>query len=68
MISTLQWALRGLGRTWALLRRLSGDDAYERYLAHFRACPATRVGAPLSRAAFFAAEQRRKWEGVRRCC
>ena len=67
MISTLQWALRGLGRSWALVRELSGDDAYERYLVHLRECPA-HPHAPLTRAAFFAAEQRRKWEGVRRCC
>ena len=25
-------------------------------------------GAPLDRAAFFREEQRRKWDGVRRCC
>jgi len=55
-----------LQRFWAALREVSGDDAYERYLAHLRACPESH--APLTRAAFFAAEQRRKWDGVRRCC
>jgi uncharacterized short protein YbdD (DUF466 family) len=53
-------------RCWATLRELSGDDAYERYLAHWRAQHAG--GAPLDRAAFFKEEQRRKWEGVKRCC
>jgi uncharacterized short protein YbdD (DUF466 family) len=47
---------------------MTGDDAYERYLDHWRARHAGRSGAPLDRAAFFKEEQRRKWEGVRRCC
>jgi uncharacterized short protein YbdD (DUF466 family) len=44
-----------------------GDDAYERYFAHWR----TRhvgEGAPLDRRAFYQAEEQRKWSGVRRCC
>ena len=56
-----------LRRGWRLLRELSGDDAYERYLAHRCSCR-THEAAPLSRAEFFKAEQRRKWDGVRRCC
>jgi uncharacterized short protein YbdD (DUF466 family) len=56
-------------RCWAALREVSGDDAYERYVAHWRAHHATAAGAaPLDRAAFFREEQRRKWEGVKRCC
>jgi uncharacterized short protein YbdD (DUF466 family) len=61
-------------RFWATLRELTGDDAYERYLAHWRehhagdGAPLAREDAPLGRAAFFRAEQRRKWDGVRRCC
>jgi uncharacterized short protein YbdD (DUF466 family) len=51
-----------------VLRELSGDDAYERYLAHRRECLGGQAEVPLTRAAFFAAEQRRKWDGVRRCC
>jgi uncharacterized short protein YbdD (DUF466 family) len=50
-----------------MLREVSGDDAYERYLAHVRECP-MHAHAELTRTAFFAAEQRRKWDGVRRCC
>jgi uncharacterized short protein YbdD (DUF466 family) len=52
---------------WRSLRRLTGDDAYERYLAHWREHHAAEA-QPLSRAAFFKAEQQRKWDGIRRCC
>ena len=51
---------------WRALRSLSGDDAYDRYLAHHAAnhpqCP------PLSRRAFYVDEQRRKWGTINRCC
>jgi uncharacterized short protein YbdD (DUF466 family) len=57
-----------LRRAWAALRELTGDDAYERYLAHWRLHHATEGRAPLDRAAFVREEQQRKWEGVRRCC
>jgi uncharacterized short protein YbdD (DUF466 family) len=57
-----------LRRIWALLRELTGDDAYERYLAHWHAHHSTGTHLPLERAAFCREEQRRKWEGVRRCC
>ena len=59
---------RALRRLWALLRELTGDDAYERYLAHWRACMRPTARTPLDRAAFCREEQRRKWDGVRRCC
>jgi uncharacterized short protein YbdD (DUF466 family) len=57
-----------LQRIWALLRELTGDDAYERYVAHWRAAHSANESAPLDRAAFCREEQRRKWDGVRRCC
>ena len=61
--------MRGaLRRIWALLREATGDDAYERYLAHWRAQHAADGATPLDRAAFCREEQRRKWDGVRRCC
>ena len=56
-----------LARLWRALRRLSGDDAYERYLAHWRERHAGE-GAPLDRRAFYRAELERRWSGVRRCC
>jgi uncharacterized short protein YbdD (DUF466 family) len=68
VINVIRQAARWLARSWAALREISGDDAYERYLARLRARPAPHTHAPLTRAAFFAAEQRRKWDGVRRCC
>jgi uncharacterized short protein YbdD (DUF466 family) len=55
-----------LRRCWQTLRELSGDDAYERYLAHRRTQHAAE--APLTRAEYFRAEQQRKWSGVKRCC
>ncbi len=51
---------------WQTLRRLSGDDAYERYLAHHRQFHPDSV--PLSREAFFKEWQDGKWQGVKRCC
>jgi uncharacterized short protein YbdD (DUF466 family) len=57
-----------LRQMWNLLRELTGDDAYERYLAHRRTHHAADDAAPLDRAAFYREEQRRKWDGVRRCC
>lgn len=53
---------------WSGLRRMSGDDAYERYLAHWQASHAHDGGEPLDRKSYFKAEQARKWNGVRRCC
>jgi uncharacterized short protein YbdD (DUF466 family) len=57
-----------LQRLWAWVREATGDDAYERYLAHWRAHHGDNGATPLGRAAFYRDEQRRKWEGVRRCC
>ncbi|MEW6353903.1 MAG: YbdD/YjiX family protein [Pseudomonadota bacterium] len=49
-----------------IARRLTGEDAYERYLSH-HAEHHTQHPA-LSRKEFFKQEQERKWNGVRRCC
>jgi len=55
-----------LKKTWAIIRELSGDDAYERYLIHLaQAHPDQEL---LTRKAFFQQEQDRKWNGVKRCC
>jgi uncharacterized short protein YbdD (DUF466 family) len=47
------------------LRALSGDDAYERYLTHHARAHA---GPALSRRAFYAQREERKWSGISRCC
>jgi uncharacterized short protein YbdD (DUF466 family) len=52
---------------WRTVRRLSGDDAYERYLAH-HAAHHSDGEPPLSRAEFFKQWQDGKWKGVKRCC
>ena len=57
-----------LRRLWRLLRRLSGDDAYERYLAHWHRQHADEGNEPLSRKEFCCAEIERKWSGLKRCC
>ncbi len=56
------WLKQGL----ATLRQLTGDDAYERYLAHHHRHHAGE--AVLDRRSFYIAEQQRKWNGVKRCC
>lgn len=49
-----------------LIRHISGDDAYERYVLHHYQChPDQPV---LDRRAFYLAEQQRKWSGIKRCC
>ena len=55
-----------LHKIWQLIRRLSGDDAYERYLRHH--AEAHPCETALDRKEFFRREQERKWNGVRRCC
>lgn len=55
-----------LERAWRWFRTATGDDAYERYLVHHAA---THPGEPLmSRGTFYDEGQRRKWNGVSRCC
>ncbi|RVU40235.1 YbdD/YjiX family protein [Rheinheimera riviphila] len=51
---------------WTLLRQLSGDDAYERYLRHQLSQHPDEP--PLDRKSFFKREQERKWHGIKRCC
>ncbi len=47
--------MRALHVFWRWLRAVSGDDAYERYLAHHAA--AHPDGMPLGRREFFSREQ-----------
>jgi uncharacterized short protein YbdD (DUF466 family) len=55
---------------WQRIRQLSGDDVYERYLAHYAEHHAGEVDGtpPLSRAEFFRQWQDQKWQGIKRCC
>ncbi len=55
-----------LSALWRAFRLMTGDDAYERYLAHHTA--AHPGEPPLSRKEFCRREQERKWGGIRRCC
>lgn len=54
------------------IRQLSGEDAYERYLAGFAEHQKLHVdeneALPLSRQAFFKQWQDGKWTGIKRCC
>jgi len=52
----------------SVLRQLTGDHDYERYLQHWQQHHAAENALPLSRKAFFKAELERKWNGVKRCC
>jgi uncharacterized short protein YbdD (DUF466 family) len=55
-----------LAALWRALRSASGDDAYERYCSHLAA---RHPGEPvMTRRAFCADAQRRKWSGINRCC
>ena len=57
---------RWLTAGWRYLREVSGDDAYERYLAHHAAKHANTK--PMTPKEYFAERQRQKWSGVTRCC
>jgi uncharacterized short protein YbdD (DUF466 family) len=67
MLNKMWYRIRHL---WHLFRRLSGDDAYERYLKHHAEFHASSIDAPavLSRKEFFKYWQESKWEGIKRCC
>lgn len=55
---------------WPMVRQLSGDDAYDRYLKHHGQFHETALDAKpaLSRKAFFALMQDAQWKDVKRCC
>lgn len=57
---------------WRMVRRLSGDDAYEQYLKHHARHHQSHAGhgrcPPLSKAEFFKRWQDEKWNGIKRCC
>ena len=51
---------------WRIIRRISGDDGYERYLKHHAANHADKPA--MSRHAWFKQQQQQKWSGMKRCC
>ena len=55
-----------LQRLWGYLRQVTGDDAYERYIAHRNLAHAAEP--PLTRQQFFKKRQDEKWSKVSRCC
>lgn len=59
--------VQGLAAAWALIRALSGDDAYERYLEETRALGPDQ-GPPLDRKRFEHLRVQRRWSGITRCC
>jgi uncharacterized short protein YbdD (DUF466 family) len=58
--------MNALRKLWRAIRRLSGDDAYERYMLHHDEHHPEL--APLSREEFFRQWQESKWKGTKRCC
>ncbi|MEO5862915.1 MAG: YbdD/YjiX family protein [Burkholderiales bacterium] len=55
-----------LKKLWDVVRALSGDDNYERYLVHQHE---THPDQPvLDRRAFFSINLENKWSGIARCC
>lgn len=59
---------RQLAMLQYLWRKLNGDEAYARYVAHWHTHDHAQDEYPLDRKAFFAAETQRKWNGIKRCC
>ena len=53
-------------QVWQFIREVTGDDAYERYLAHHRSHHPDRQ--PPTRRDYFKASQEQKWSKVSRCC
>lgn len=66
LASMRRFGTHGLRSLWAYLRRVSGDDAYERYVAHLRACHPDAT--PLSPREHFRRRHEEKWSRPSRCC
>jgi uncharacterized short protein YbdD (DUF466 family) len=63
MVEQLKLRFRHL---WHYLREVTGDDAYERYVAHLKTAHAGQQC--LTQGQFFAKRQDDKWSKVSRCC
>jgi uncharacterized short protein YbdD (DUF466 family) len=55
-----------LKQLWQFIREVTGDDAYERYLAHHLAHHPEHKA--LTRRDYFRHRQEQKWSKVSRCC
>ena len=55
-----------LKRAWRYLREVTGDDAYERHLAHHTQSHPDQQ--PLTREQYFRQRQDEKWSKISRCC
>ena len=55
-------------RLWDFLRAMTGDDAYDVYLDHWRREHAAEQTQPLTRREFHKRSIAERWNGVRRCC
>jgi uncharacterized short protein YbdD (DUF466 family) len=56
---------------WQLVRRLSGDDAYEEYLKHFTSCHMNcdqHNQELLDKKTYFKQRLEEKWNSMKRCC
>ena len=58
--------MKTLRALWRWLRAVSGDDGYERYLAHHAAAHPDCV--PLDRGTWYREHQAAAWARVKRCC
>ncbi len=50
----------------SLLRGVTGDDAYEKYVAHMRSAEPPQQ--PMSEKEFFRAQMEQKWSCISGCC
>ena len=62
----IQTVRRCLHQGWRYLRQVSGDDAYEQYLAHHNTVHKTEPA--LSRQQYYLSWLEQKSRGVNRCC
>lgn len=63
---SLQRMALWLATSWSMIRSLTTDDAYDKYLAHH--AEAHAGSPPISRRSFYLKQQQSKWTGVTRCC
>jgi uncharacterized short protein YbdD (DUF466 family) len=69
MANTISAAITTLAQAWWWLRQITGDAAYENYLARTRVTTMPEQAAPkMSRAEFYADSLRRRYSTINRCC